>query len=285
MSFAIVHREPGADPIPAGAAVWRTCLREVAFVDESDLVSALGDAGQRLEEGEAYRLLLEILCGLQSPMLGETQVMGQFKSFLSTLGREQAALNRVGQRLLTDARDVRAKHLQGLGSRSYGSAIRRYLGDCRHAAVIGAGKLAQEVLPFLADDGRTVDQWARSNEAGQTAPRVTYRTLDSLDTYPQSSQPTMLIVAAPVTSEVVERVAERYACLAGAIDLRADLGSRAPVVGAPLVTLQALFDRMRATQTSAVPHIEAARVEIAWCSHRYQLRDELRPFGWDDLCA
>jgi hypothetical protein len=95
----------------------------------------------------------------------------------------------------------------------------------------------------------------------------------------------MLIVAAPVTSDVVERVAERYASLTCVIDLRADLGGRAPVIAAPVVTLQALFDRMRESQTSAVPHIEAARTEIAWCSHRYQLRDELRPFGWDDLCA
>ena len=77
------------------------------------------DPGIRLE---AYRLLLEILCGLRSPMVGETQVMGQFKAFLASLDREHAWVNRVGQRLLTDARDVRTRHLQGLGSRSYGSA-------------------------------------------------------------------------------------------------------------------------------------------------------------------
>ena len=115
-------------------------------------------------------------------MVGETQVMGQFKAFLATLGHEQAWLGRLGQRLLADAREIRTKYLQGLGSRSYGSAVRRYLAACRHAVLIGTGKLAQEVLPFLADDGRTVDHWGRREDAAVVEARAsTYRTLDQVD--------------------------------------------------------------------------------------------------------
>jgi glutamyl-tRNA reductase len=287
VALLIVHRQPTTEPIPAGAAVWRTCLREIAFLGSADggTEGAVATGGQQLVEADAYRVLLEILCGLQSPMVGETQVMGQFKSFLSTLGREGAELNRLGQRLLTDARDVRAKHLQGLGSRSYGSAIRRYIGTCSHAAVIGTGKLAQEVLPFLAGDGQTVDQWGRANDAGPDLDRVTYRQLDSLDTCPRIATPTVLVVAAPVESELVEHIAERYGALMVVVDLRADVCGRSPAVAAPLVALQDLFDGMRASQATAVPHIDAARAEIAWRSHRYEMRDQLRPFGWEDLCA
>src|SRR6058998_3280093 len=121
MPLAIVNREPGVHPIPPGTAVWRTCLREVTFADHG-----AGEA-RALIEGDAYRLLLEILCGLQSPMLGETQVMGQFKAFLASLGPDHGWLNRLGQRLLADAREIRTRYLQGLGSRSYGSAVRRYV--------------------------------------------------------------------------------------------------------------------------------------------------------------
>src|SRR5437660_360192 len=133
MALAIVNREPTNCEIPPGSATWRTCLREVVFDDAIEHAPAVsrGD-GKFLIEGEAYRTVLEILCGLQSPMLGETQVMGQFKAFPATLGRDQAWLNRLGQRLLGDAREVRTLHLQGLGSRSYGSAVRRYLADCGH---------------------------------------------------------------------------------------------------------------------------------------------------------
>jgi glutamyl-tRNA reductase len=254
----------------------------VWFAEEAGERSSLDRGPAPIVEGEAYRLLLEILCGLQSPMLGETQVMGQFKSFLSSLGGEQAWLRRLGQRLLADAREVRTQHLQGLGSRSYGSAVRRYLHEVSHVAVIGTGKLAQEVLPFLADDGRSVDQWGRT---AADLPSVTFRQLDAQDDGVPSAVPTALIVAAPVSSGVVDRVAARYGALRSVIDLRGELGLAALQVAAPIITLQDLFARMAAASGSASHRIEAARVDIASRSRRYELRDELRPFGWDDLCA
>jgi glutamyl-tRNA reductase len=284
MALAIVNREPGLQPLEAGLPVWRTCLREVVFSDD------LGDMreGNPLFEGDAYRLLLEILCGLQSPMIGETQVLGQFKTFLASIEhvRQQNWLYRVGQRLLADAREIRTAHLQGLGSRSYGSAVRRFLEHARHTVLIGTGKLAGEVLPFLADDGRTIDQWSRTLPE-ETAPalRVSRRVLDSVDTFGGTSEPAALIIAAPVASAIVDRVASCYPGLLCVIDLRGELDILPLRVTAPIITLQDLFAQMRASHGSAARNIEAARTEIASRSRRYELRDELRPFGWDDLCA
>jgi glutamyl-tRNA reductase len=291
MALAIVNREPREQAIPPGTPVWRTCLREVTFGDCADDLAAFDEP---LVEGDAYRLLLEILCGLQSPMLGETQIMGQFKTFLSGLDKDHAWLNRVGQRLLADAREIRTAFLQGLGSRSYGSAVRRYLSTAEHTVVIGTGKLALEVLPFLADDGRSVDQWGRAPEearaggtdaASRVQPHVTYRLLDGLDAFTGTSRPTALIVAAPLRSDVVDRVASCYAGLQCVIDLRGELGSAPLHVGAPVISLQALFASMSAAHGSAARQVDAARAEIVSRSRRYELRDELRPFGWDDLCA
>jgi glutamyl-tRNA reductase len=288
MPLAIVNREPGTLPIEAGAPVWRTCLREVTFGADVDDVFGAHVGARPLVEGEAYRLLLEILCGLQSPMLGETQVMGQFKTFLASLGRELSWLNRLGQRLLTDAREIRTQHLQGLGSRSYGSAVRRYLSTTQHAVLVGTGKLAQEVLPFLADDGRAVDQWGRAAETSNfdvRSSQFVYRLLDSVDTFVAPDVPTALIIAAPVPSDVIERVAACYGSLCCVIDLRGELGCAPLRLNVPIISLQDLFARMTATHGSAARHVEAARVEIASRSRRYELRDELHPFGWDDLCA
>lgn len=283
MALSIVNQPPGDWPIPAGAPIWRTCLREVWFAEEAGERSSPDRGPAPLVEGEAYRLVLEILCGLQSPMLGETQVMGQFKTFLASLGGEQAWLRRLGQRWLADAREVRTEHLQGLGSRSYGSAVRRYLDEVSHVAVIGTGKLAQEILPFLADDGRSVDQWGRTTA---DLPSVTFRQLDAPDDDGvPSAVPTSLIVAASVSSGVVDRIAARYGALRSVIDLRGELGLAALHVAAPIITLQDLFARMAAASGSALHRIEAARSDIASRSRRYELRDELRPFGWDDLCA
>lgn len=284
MPLVIANREPQTQPLEAGVPIWRTCLREVAFADDAH--EAAGLSGQCFIEGDAYRLLLEILCGLRSPMVGETQVMGQFKSFLASLDREHAWVNRVGQRLLTDARDVRTRHLQGLGSRSYGSAIRRHLTGCDQAVLIGTGKLAQEVLPFLAGSTSHVDQWGRSNEAASTGcDTIVYRTLERLADTQASIAPAVIVVAAPVSSQMVARVAAHYPSVRRIIDLRADLGDGPLDVAAPVISLQNLFDEMQASQASAAPQIDAARTEIAWRSRQYELRDETRPFGWEDLCA
>jgi glutamyl-tRNA reductase len=284
MALEIVHREPGTELIPAGAPTWRTCLREISFSNGAATDRSSSGSARQLTEGEAYRVLLEILCGLQSPMVGETQVLGQFKAFLATLGRDQAWLGRIGQRLLGDAREVRTKYLQGLGSRSYGSAVRRYLAAGRHAVLIGTGKLAQEVLPFLADDGRTVDHWGRREDAASSNAGVTYRTLDQIDDTIVADA-AVLIIAAPVPSDVVARVAARYCALLSVIDLRAEF-TRDPLhVAAPIISLQDLFAQMDAANLFASRHVEVARVDIARRSRQFEFRDELRPFGWDDLCA
>jgi len=286
VSLAILHREPGLQPLTGREAVWRTCLREVAFIDAAAAHTRRSTAGQRLEEGAAYQLLLEILCGLQSPMLGETQVLGQFKAFLGSIDEDHAWIKRIGQRLLTDARDVRTKHLQGLGSRSYGSAVRRDLDDVPHAVVIGTGKLAAEVLPFLADDGRSVDQWGRADASDVVmVPGAIYRRLDAIDREPVVPAATAIIVAAPVSADVIEAVATRYPNVRRVIDLRADVGNRALAVGCEVIALRDLFARMHDQQASALLRIDAARKDIASRTRQYELRDELRPFGWDDLCA
>lgn len=285
MRLAIIHAAPGETAVRAGAPVWRTCLREVRFLDAARSVERNASAGVELADADAYRLLLEILCGLQSPMLGETQVMGQFKAFLSSLDSDQLWLNRLGQRLLTDARAIRTRHLQGLGSRSYGSAVRRHLAGCTHAALIGTGKLAQEVLPFLADDGRRVEQWGRREDAAASGENITYRTLDAVDQAPLSTAATVLVIAAPASSDLVNRVIRRSPALTRVIDLRGELDHGPLDTRVRVVTLQELLAQMTAANGFAARHVEAARADITSCSRKYEMRDELRPFGWDDLCA
>ena len=184
-----------------------------------------------LVDGRAYRLLLEILCGLQSPMIGETQVVAQFKGFLAGLPQEHAWIRRTGQRLLADARQVRTAHLQGLGSRSYGSAVRRCIGPSETPVLIGTGKLAADILPYVAETGRTVHQWGRAPTfaeamAGrplvQTLPGVCYRTLESLDSFPGTDAPAVVVVAAPAPSSTIARVAAAYRGLTRVVDLRAE---------------------------------------------------------------
>ncbi len=281
MTLAIVHQAPPAEPTSSGALSWRTCLRDVTFLADSHWRRP--DA---IAEEEAYGLLLEILCGLRSPMLGETQVMGQFKAFLATVPAEHGWVKRVGQRLLADAGAIREQHLHHLGSRSYGSAVRHRVGGCDRIGIIGTGKLASEVLTFLAGHGRTIDVWGRRAEAPFDLPEgVTYRQLTDVAALDLVDAPSALVVAAPVSSMLAAGVAARYRGLQLLIDLRGEQDGGAIDVPAPSVTLQDIFAEMQAARRHAEAQCAEAKHEIARRSRQFGMRDDRRPFGWDDLCA
>lgn len=277
MTLAIVHQSPPSDASPSGMLSWRTCLREVTFVRE-------GNSPGTLAEGDAYALLLEVLCGLRSPMIGETQVMGQFKVFLASVGTEHAWVNRIGQRLLADAGAVRERHLRNLGSRTYGSAVRHRVTGVDQIGIIGTGQLASEVLCFLAGTGRSIDLYGRRAAPPFDLPAgVAYHNLG--DAKPVQRATSALVVAAPVQSSVASAVARVYPDLRMLIDLR-DTGGADPIdVGAQVVSLQDIFDDVEAARARASAQADAARRAIAQHARQFALRDDRRPFGWDDLCA
>jgi glutamyl-tRNA reductase len=283
VGLALIHREPRQADVPADVPVWRTCLREILFFNDAADATRVG---QPIVEGDAYHLLLEIICGLRSPMLGETQVMGQFKTFLGTLGDDHGPLRKMGQRLLSEARIISERHLRHLGARSYGSATRRRVADAEHVAVIGTGALSQELLKFLSDGSRPVDLWGRRPALDVNRPAdVTYRQLGAAVPDVLSLDATALIIAAPVASAVVRDVARRYPTLRSVVDLRGETDLGPLNVAAPVVTLAELFREVEAARRESAVQIDAARGDVVHFSRAYALRDELRPFGWEDLCA
>ena len=275
------QRAPQGSPTSWAGVVFRTCQRELAFVDAGDPPPS----GVDCYAGEtAYAHLLQVICGLDSPMVGETEVMHQFRVFIDGLAAEHHALQALGRRLLTDARAVRADHLSNLGSRSYGSAVRRHIRGCERVAVIGTGMLAREVLPFVIDDRRVVDVYGRRATFNSTHASVCYRRL--AESHPELlNGQTALVVAAPVASNVIRQVGAAYAALACVIDLRGEgAADPAPPI-APVVSLQDVFDEMQRAARAADRRVDAARAQIARCARAYATRASLNPSGWHDLCA
>ena len=252
-------------------ATFRTCVRDLLFLD--DAVDATGLPV--LEDAAAYTRLLEVVCGLHSPMAGETQVQGQFKMFLESL--ESPAhrwLRRLGQQVLTDARVIREAHLRGVGSRSYGSAVRRHAQRCARVAIIGAGVLAQEIHKYVAET-HEVDVWTR---AGLQQLRL------DRQKRPAIVDATMLVVAAPVDAETIRMVAAAYPALRCIIDLRAADDATQLPAGVPARTLADVFADVQTTKVTRAK-LDAARAAAAGCGRRFNAREELHPFGWEDLCA
>jgi glutamyl-tRNA reductase len=274
----LIHQTPGAAPCPPGAALWQTCLREVLFVH--DLPPDTLD-GRVVTDEEAYAVLLEVVCGLRSPLAGETEVQAQFKAFLSSLDPAlDRDLLRIGQRVLADAKSIRQRHLQGVGVVAYGALTARFVPSGRRVVLVGTGALAADLAAALAGN-HPIDSWGRSPNAGKpeyavlaTASRGTIHSTDAAT----------LIVAAPIAQSDVDALARCYPGMLEIIDLR----GRHHWVSVPndcrLITLDELFHEASLLGPGAA-RIDAARRDIREFSRAFTMRDELRPFGWDDLWA
>jgi hypothetical protein len=153
------------------ACVVGTCLREVRIAmqspDDQPLAVEANSAGYELYTGaDAYRFLLQLACGLESEIAGETEILGQVKQAWrdceATQDEQSRLLRPWIQRLLQDTKEIRSEYVVGLGGATYGSLVRRLLGGTLQGPtlLLGAGQLAETILPFL--DSGEVLVWNRS---------------------------------------------------------------------------------------------------------------------------
>jgi glutamyl-tRNA reductase len=279
MQLMLIHQMPDTAPIPAGARTWRTCLREVVFLRDEP---GHAHPPATLVEGDAYGLLLEIVSGLRSPLVGETQVQAQFKSFLASLDpAADSDVLRVGQRLLADVKSIRHQHFQGLGTREYGSLVAARVPPGRRIVLVGTGALAAEILEHLPRTHH-IDRWGRTPHPGWNH----YFLLTTAASRPvQSFDPVTMIVAAPVQTVDLQALLECYPQTMEIVDLRA-ADQRTPFTAVHrVVTLDDIFRQVEPLALETVRRIADARRDVLARGRAFRQREELRPFGWDDLCA
>ncbi len=278
---------------------WQTCLRRILFLnrfENSALIEAAENSVSGSVEvyrgGEAYGFLLEVICGLNSPLVCETAVMGQFREFCSHARLSNTPwgwfLRQFTANVLVDAKRVRHDHLQGIGSQSYGSLVRQHVKGMPTVAVLGAGKLAREILPWLI---------------GKTRARLFYRNWqhakDLLNEYPElqldqysngdagwQQEETGLVIAAPLKAAKVESwVRSQSSTFSKCLDLRGDAATDPITLSIPVIKLSELFDALRTERQRLEGRVEAARAEIKQLAQRQAHQAQFRPFGWEDLCA
>jgi Glutamyl-tRNAGlu reductase, N-terminal domain len=178
---ALNRKDPGTtdaapDALLPDACAVKTCLREVriaAMPAESRPAPMEAQAAgyEAFSGADAYRFLLQLACGLESEIAGETEILGQIKQSWRDYEVAHAAQARTLrpwiQRLLQDTKEVRTEHVVGLGSATYGSLVRRLLGGTLTGPtlLLGAGQLAETILPFL-DTGEVL-VWNRSRERAE----------------------------------------------------------------------------------------------------------------------
>ena len=152
---------------------WKTCMRTLYIGDSRLFDYNLGlshyQKGYRIYQGyKAYQLLLEIVSGLHSRLLGETEVLFQFKETFKNSELPDIAIGgymqKLRDQLIEDSRKIRSRYLYKLGDQSYGGIAYRYLKNTQNISLFGSGQLAEQMLPWLLKTKAKVTLWGRNSK-------------------------------------------------------------------------------------------------------------------------
>lgn len=296
--LVVLHHpaKPGEQwPVAINGLEWQTCLRRIVLLHKSESAALIPDLPEDFEtyEGQvAHNFLLEVICGLRSPLVAETAVMGQFKEFCASarfpMNEWGAFLRRVTSDLLVDAKHVRRRHLEGLGSQSYGGMVRQHLKGVPSVVVLGAGQLAEEILPWMVGKS-DVTVCARNPErAGSLTAKFPQVRLAqfALIAPVEESRETAVVIAAPISaSDVKEWMAAQPTPVVKVIDLRGEAETDPLNCSLPVVRLSEMFAALKNERPEPAARVAAARDEIRKAGQRLIEQAQFRPFGWEDLCA
>lgn len=104
---------------------------------------------------DAYHFLLEVICGLKSKLLGESEIVGQFKQayneFIDHPQKNPLVLE-VINKLFQDSKKIRSQYLTHIGQQSYAGIAKKLLkssDSINEILLLGSGSLAKDMLKVL----------------------------------------------------------------------------------------------------------------------------------------
>lgn len=189
---------------------------------------------------------------------------------------------------MVDAKGVRRRHLEGLGSQSYGGLVRKHLKGIPSVALIGAGQLASEIVPWLIGKAQLTlfsRHPLRAQALVDKYPQIQLQQFSMAHDWRANGE-IALVVAAPVTACEIENWIElQQICFVKSLDLRAEATTDAIQVSFPVLALSAFFATVKDDRSRVASQVEAAQAEIELAVERQADQARFRPFGWEDLCA
>ncbi len=133
--------------------VLKTCQRTLILAFDRDPSPLLSATSHEVQQGqEAYLFLLETICGLKSKLIGENEIVGQFKDaykIYAASPKKDTRLLLILEKLFKDAKDIRTDYLIGISQKTYASLTRRHLiqrARAQEIVVLGSGQLAEDLI-------------------------------------------------------------------------------------------------------------------------------------------
>jgi glutamyl-tRNA reductase len=260
---------------------------------------------ERYEGHDAYAFVLRFACGLESKLVAETEVFGQLKQAWREFEERGSSLARslspLIQQLFQDGKAVRSEHLSSLGSASYGSQLRRLLGEEVAAGpvlLLGAGQLAQAVAPWIEAPelwlwNRTPSRAAElGREVEKRRPGRAVRVLDDAAELAAWERAHHVILCVPADDARDAQRVRAWQTRTGERGRIVHLGlnqTQCPSAwhGVPeVVSLGALFEMLHTQTEQRRRQVERARRA---CAEKALLRalgaSATQPHSWEDLAA
>lgn len=283
--FHVFHFQGSSDaaPVLPGLPVvtFKTCLRTIHFANLDESQSLKTFAGYEVYRAQkAYQFVLEVICGLHSPVIGETEVFGQFKNFWQNTPFTYA-LQQIFDNAIADAKKIRGQHLTDLGGQSYGSLVRKMITSPTRIAILGSGQFVQDILPWIYKDENTIDIYAR-NQVSALAIRNKFARVGVNPLESAVISAPVVIVAAPLSSAQIEAQVSEESLV---IDLRGESAQDPCRRFARYKDLSTFFKAIEKNQsTISLAKYQALRAIEEKSQQRFNA-ENLRPFGWEDICV
>lgn len=273
-----------------------TCQRALAFVSEEQepvFLMTLPEELQfeRLTGQPMYHFMLEIICGLRSSLVGETEIQGQFKEFVKVhFTQSESWIHRwssLFQSLLSDSKEIRQNYLKDLGSHSYGSLTRKILKETSLVQVIGAGQLVKEIEPWLSE--KHLQIYSRKNLIPSFNKKSKgLRESFGLQQIKQLQKAEALVVAAPISNQellslISQKPIEKLIDWRGESEL--EVGDLQGLNVVEYFSFSQLTRQLEEEKKVMTEKLIPAMAQIHKLSEQFFLKMIVRPMGWDDLCA
>ena len=143
---------------PVGSFYLGTCQRTLiadVLDGKESLEFYLRHLPYALNQKDAYQFLLEVVCGIKSKLVGESEIVGQFKEgfekYLESSARK-STITQIIQKLFKDGKSVRSKFLADIGQYSYAGVTKKLIknrGNENKILIVGSGQLAEDLLKVL----------------------------------------------------------------------------------------------------------------------------------------
>ncbi len=144
-------------PVAPQVFMLKTCQRTLILSTQKILSISLENC-QHFNGDKAYTYLMEMICGLKSELLAESEITGQVKeAYREYMKKEDKdpIIVRILEKLFKDAKEIRTSYLIGIGQKTYGAITKKILArhvlqkDKADVLVLGTGKLAIQIVENL----------------------------------------------------------------------------------------------------------------------------------------